>query len=186
MKKPDRFGDVIDTAKTKRRANVAMIGAVKDVSITETLKDTEWRKAISEELESLAKMKTWTLVKALNDVKPLTCRWVLRQKDNRKRKARLVVRGLEQKEGIDYSETFSPVARHESVRLILSIAVSKKNEINVFRSEVSFFVRRLGGANIYDSLMASTMAQIVSASSTKACMVSSKLQRTGMKNFRIF
>lgn len=79
---------------------------------------------MEEEFDSLIKMKTWNLVQTLENVKPLTCRWIFPQKQDGKFKARLVVRGFEQKQGFDYFETFSPVARHVSVRLILSLASS--------------------------------------------------------------
>lgn len=91
-----------------------------------------------DEYKSLIDMKTWKLVEKPQNVRPLTCRWVLRQKENGKYKARLVVRGFEQKEGIDYFEVFSPVARHMSIRLILSIAASENLNIVTFDVKSAF------------------------------------------------
>jgi len=83
-------------------------------------------------------MKTWDLVKAPDKAQPLTCRWILRQKQDDRLKARLVARGFEQKEGIDYSETFSPVVRHVSIRLILSLAASNKMKLMTFDVKTAF------------------------------------------------
>ena len=76
-----------------------MIGEVEDISASKALKDVKWCEAMSEEFEALTKMKTWNLVHPLKGVKPLTCRWILRRKQNGRFKARLVARGFEQKNG---------------------------------------------------------------------------------------
>lgn len=136
---PARLGDyVLGYFRGGDQANTAMIGEVEDISLSDALKDKNWRKAISEEYRSLIKMNTWKLVEAPKHVIPLTCRWILRQKQDCRFKARLVARGFEQKEGIDYSETFSPVARHVSVRLIFSIAASNKMKLMIFDVKTAF------------------------------------------------
>ena len=73
-------------------------------------KQEEWREA----------MKTWTVVKPQGDIKPIGVKWVFRvKKDSKGRimgyKARLVVKGYAQMEGIGYGEVFSPVARMKSI-----------------------------------------------------------------------
>lgn len=139
LKAPARFKDyVMGYRREENYANVAMIGEIEDISLSEALNDEKWRKAMNEEFESLIKMKTWNLVEAPEDVQPLTCRWILRQKQDGRFKARLVARGFEQKEGIDYSETFSPVARHVSIRLILSLAASMKMKLMTFDVKTAF------------------------------------------------
>ena len=60
----------------------------------------KWIKAMEEEMESLDRNQTWTLVDLLKDSKAIGCRWVFRKKDNEQYKARLVAKGYAQKEGI--------------------------------------------------------------------------------------
>ena len=89
------------------------------------------------------KMRTWIFVDPPSDAKPLTCKWILRKKDNGIYKARLVARRFEQKEGRDYFSTFIPVARYESIRLILSIAAPENMKIRTFDVKTAFLNSKL-------------------------------------------
>lgn len=138
LKKPERLNDYVFDNYFENESNVAMIGEVEDIPVSEALKNEKWRKAMTEEFKSLTKMKTWDLVKAPDYIKPLTCRWILRQKNDGRYKARLVARGFEQKEGIDYNDTFSPVVRYVSIRLILSFAASSNMKLMTFDVKTAF------------------------------------------------
>ena len=86
-----------------------------------------WVKAMKSELDSMYSNQIWDLVKALNGIKPVGCKWVYKRKrgiDGKVEtfKARLVVKGYTQKEGIDYEETFSLVTILKSIIILLSIA----------------------------------------------------------------
>ena len=98
-------------------------------------KQEVWRSAMKEEISAVPRNNTWTMVKPNKDIRPIGVKWVFRvKKDNIgkvvRSKARLVVQGYSQKEGIDYGEVFSPVARMESVRIFIAIAAQEKWELH--------------------------------------------------------
>jgi Reverse transcriptase (RNA-dependent DNA polymerase)/Integrase core domain len=91
----------------------------------------EWRSAIQAEGFSLAQNGTWTTVDLPKGRKALKTKWVFKRKfhsDGRfdRHKARLVVKGYLQREGQDYFETFSPVVRYSTVRLLLALSCKRK------------------------------------------------------------
>ena len=93
-----------------------------------------WVKAIKSEMESLDSNQVWDLLEALANNKPIGCKWVYKRKRGSNGKvetfkARLIVKGYTQREGIDYEETFSPVAMLKSIRILLSIAACLDFEI---------------------------------------------------------
>eukprot|EP00253_Pinus_taeda_P017382 PITA_17382 len=90
---------------------------------------------MNEEYHSLLANDTWDLVPLPKGRKLVRCKWVYRTKygpDGKvdKHKARLVAKGFSQVEGIYYTETFSPVAKMNSIRLVLSLAASLKWEVH--------------------------------------------------------
>ncbi|CAL9026180.1 unnamed protein product [Prunus brigantina] len=90
-----------------------------------------WIKAMQEELDALHMQGTWILVPKPCHKNVVGSKWVYRIKRNSdgtvsRHKARLVAQGFSQEPGLDFSETFSPVVRHTTVRLILSIAAMNK------------------------------------------------------------
>jgi len=82
---------------------------------------------MNEEIESLHKNDTWALTELPKGKRPLKCKWIYKKKDDifgvedPRCKARLVVKGFNQKEGIDFNEIFSPVVCHTSIRVLLCI-----------------------------------------------------------------
>lgn len=103
----------------------------------------QWKRAMDEEYKSLLKNCTWELVEAPEDQKVIDNRWVFKVKENpdgtiERFKARLVVRGFTQQYGIDYEETFSPVVKYTSVRLILALAASHKMKLIQFDIKTAF------------------------------------------------
>jgi hypothetical protein len=81
----------------------------------------EWIKACKEEIEALRKRQVFDLVDLPKGKKPISNRWVFDVKADSRKRARLVAKGFQQKEGIDYNAIFSPVVRYETVRLMIAL-----------------------------------------------------------------
>jgi hypothetical protein len=93
----------------------------------EACKSQDWVNAMNTELDALAKNHTWSLVDLPAHVKPIGSKWVYKIKHKadgsiERYKARLVAKGYNQVEGIDYFDTFSPVAKLTTVRVLIALA----------------------------------------------------------------
>ncbi|XP_070013233.1 uncharacterized mitochondrial protein AtMg00820-like [Nicotiana sylvestris] len=103
----------------------AFISQIKPKNIKEALKDVDWITAMQDELHQFARNNVWNLVPRPSDRTIIGTRWVFRNKldehgNTTRNKARLVVQGYNQEEGIDYDETFALVARMEAIRILIT------------------------------------------------------------------
>ena len=94
----------------------------------------KWQEAAKSEMASMSQNQVWSLVDLPNGARPIECKWVFKKKIDvdgniQMYKARLVAKGFKQIHGIDYDETYSPVAMLKSIRILLAVAAHYDYEI---------------------------------------------------------
>lgn len=102
-----------------------------------------WYNAMKEEMSSMKSNEVQNLVKLPNGVKAIGCKWVFKTKKDsssniEKYKARLVAKEFTQREGIDYTETFSPVSKKGSLRIILALVAHFDLELKQMDVKTAF------------------------------------------------
>ncbi|KAG8492178.1 hypothetical protein CXB51_009620 [Gossypium anomalum] len=104
----------------------------------------KWMFAIQEEIESLHKNRTWDLVKLPKGKKAVRCKWVFKKKEGTpgveepRYKARLVAKGYSQIPGVDFTDVFSPVVKHSSIRALLGIVAMHDLELEQLDVKTAF------------------------------------------------
>jgi len=160
----DEYQNIISDARNNSSANVALnyskeinVGTLHAYSASEEVNNEpinftdalnrsdakQWEKAAEEEYNSIQAAGTWSLVPLPNGRTPIGCKWVFKIKHNAdgsvdRYKARLVAKGFTQKEGIDFNETFAPVAKFSSIRAILSLAAASDMELHQMDVKTAF------------------------------------------------
>nr|GEU44950.1 hypothetical protein [Tanacetum cinerariifolium] len=124
-----------------------IIGDPKSSVRTRALRNADWVSAMQEELDQFARLKVWRLVPRPTGKTIIKTKWIFKNKKDEcslviRNKARLVAVAYSQQEGIDYDETFTPVARIEAIRLFLAYAAHK--DFTVFQMDVKIaFLNRI-------------------------------------------
>ncbi|CAH9071582.1 unnamed protein product [Cuscuta epithymum] len=113
----------------------AILAGQEPRSFREAMTDDGWRAAMQNEIQALEHNHTWDMVPLPHNKKALGCKWVYKIKYKsdgtvERLKARLVVFGNHQEAGIDYNETFAPVAKMVTVRLLLAVAAARNWELH--------------------------------------------------------
>nr|GEZ72647.1 retrovirus-related Pol polyprotein from transposon TNT 1-94 [Tanacetum cinerariifolium] len=106
------------------------VSTMEPKNVKEAMTDPAWIDSMQEEILQFKRLDVWVLVPALDNISPLTLKWLFKNKHDEEQtvirnKSRLVVRGYRQEEGIDFEESFAPVARMEAIRIFLSYAAHK-------------------------------------------------------------
>jgi hypothetical protein len=109
---------------------VRVIQEVEPTCFEQAIKNPKWDNAMDEEMATLDANATWELVPLPKDKKTIGCKWVYKVKHNGdgyviKYKSILVVKGYAQTYGINYEETYSPVAKMTTLRAIIAMATTK-------------------------------------------------------------
>nr|GFC74976.1 retrovirus-related Pol polyprotein from transposon TNT 1-94 [Tanacetum cinerariifolium] len=108
----------------------AFLTSVEPKTYKEALTQAYWIEAMQEELYEFERLEVWELIPQTDKVMVMTLKWIYKVKLDElggilKNKARLVARGYRQEEGIDFEESFAPVARLEAIRIFLAYVVHK-------------------------------------------------------------
>ncbi|GJT57738.1 retrovirus-related pol polyprotein from transposon TNT 1-94 [Tanacetum coccineum] len=103
------------------------LSSVEPKSYKEAMTESCWIKAMQEELNEFEHLNVWVLVPCLDRVMIITLKWIYKVKLDKlggvlKNKARLVARGYHQEEGIDFEESFAPIARLEAICIFIVFA----------------------------------------------------------------
>jgi hypothetical protein len=105
-------------------SNTLFVALFEPRDVGHALSYSSWVNAMHEELENFERNHVWTLVDPLRDVNVIRTKWIFKNKQGEdgevvRNKARLVAQGYSQVEGLDFLETFAPVARLKAIRILL-------------------------------------------------------------------
>ncbi|KAL4032863.1 hypothetical protein IC575_005946 [Cucumis melo] len=151
------IGDPSAGMQTRRKEKIDYMKMVTDLCYISTFepstvdsarRDEYWLNAMQDELLEFKRNNVWTLVSKPEGVNVIGTKWVFKNKTDEsgcvtKNKARLLAQGYTQVEGIDFDETFAPVARLEAIRLLLGISCIQKFKLYQMDVKCAFLNRYL-------------------------------------------
>lgn len=141
---------MLECSKFIKRLAKPHVHLVKELStvlipnnVQEAMGNPKWKHAINEEMEALQKNETWELVNLPPGKKIIGCRWIYTIKVNPdgnidRYKAKLVAKSYTQKFGIDYDDTFAPVAKMNTIRILMTIAANEDWPLRQFDVKNAF------------------------------------------------
>ncbi|KAL4348500.1 hypothetical protein GQ457_17G013830 [Hibiscus cannabinus] len=129
---PERYGFLVTTHE-----DVILVDQDEPKTYQEAVANPDsekWLEAMRSEMDSMSENQVWTLVEPPEGIKPIGCKWVFKKKTDmdgnvQTYKGRLVAKGFRKIHGVDYDETFSPVAMFKSIRILLAVAAFHDYEI---------------------------------------------------------
>jgi histone deacetylase 1/2 len=179
MRTPCALGGKAGIAQPVDRLNLHVVPmSPLPCSVHDALSDPNWRAAMQAEYDALLANDTWSLVPRPPGVNVVTGKWIYRHKlladgSLDRYKARWVLRGFTQRPGVDYDETFSPIVKPATVRVVLSLALSQNWPIHQLDVKMSFYMALLRRQYTVCShpILWIHFAQIMSVGSTSLYMV---------------
>ncbi|KAK8685866.1 hypothetical protein V6N13_124899 [Hibiscus sabdariffa] len=170
---PERYGFLVTT-----HGDIILVDQDEPKTYQEAVSvpdSKKWLEAMRSEMDSMSENQVWTLVEPPEGVKPIGCKWVFMKKTDmdgnvQTYKGRLVAKGFRKIHGVDYDETFSPVAMIKSIRILLAIAAFHDYEIWQMDVKTAF----LNGKLEEDVYMTQPEGFVAPGNATKVC----KLQRS--------
>ncbi|GKA29763.1 retrovirus-related pol polyprotein from transposon TNT 1-94 [Tanacetum coccineum] len=141
------IGDPSRSVSTRKQLKTDAIWCYFDAFLTfvelknfkEAMLESSWIEAMQEEIHEFERLQVWELVSCLDFVMMIKLKWIYKVKKDElggvlKNKARLVAKGYRQEEGIDFEESFAPVARIEAIRIFIANAAS--NNMSIYQMDV--------------------------------------------------
>lgn len=153
---PDSYDDSTEPKKFRRLSDVYnnteeieldeelwLMGIDEPVNYTQAANDTNWKKAMMQEMNSIEANDTWKLTNLPPGQKIIGLKWIYKLKKDAngkvvKYKARLVAKGYVQEHGIDFDEVYAPVTRLETVRLLLALEAKNQWEVHHLDVKTTF------------------------------------------------
>ena len=132
---------------------ICYTSSIEPKNVKEALLDEYWVKTMQKELEQFVRNDVWSLVPRPENTNVIGTKWIFKNKSDASRnitrnKARLVSQGYTQIKGINFDETFAPIARIESIRLLL--AVTCLLNLKLFHMDVkSVFLNEILNEKVY-------------------------------------
>lgn len=120
---------MVTRSKTGNLKPKVFLSVIEPNSVKQALSEPKWLEAMKIEYDALVKNGTWSLTTLPPHRQAIGCKWVFRVKQNpdgtlNKYKARLVAKWFHQVQGNDFGETFSPVVKPATIRIILTLALT--------------------------------------------------------------
>ncbi|KAK8690580.1 hypothetical protein V6N13_074112 [Hibiscus sabdariffa] len=170
---PERYGFLVTT-----HGDVILVDQDEPKTYQEAVANPDsekWLEAMRSEMDSMSENQVWILVEPPEGIKPIGCKWVFKKKTDmdgnvQTYKGRLVTKGFQQIHGVDYDETFSPVAMFKSIRILLAVAAFHDYEIWQMDVKTAF----LNGKLEEDVYMTQPEGFVTPENARKVC----KLQRS--------
>jgi hypothetical protein len=191
------LGDIHKGVTTRSRVthfceNYSFVSSIEPYRIEDALRDSDWVLAMQEELNNFTRNEVWHLVPRPNQ-NVVRTKWVFHNKQDEhgvvtRNKARLVAKGYSQVKGLDFGEICAPVARLESIRILLDYATYHGFKLYQMDVKSAFLMNQSRKRSMLSNLLALKIVSTLTMSinSQRFFMGSSKPQEHGMNACEIF